>query len=49
MFFFEAIALGFFMYCVYVVFFEKKEEKPKYKQSEQTSGTQNDASRNNQK
>ena len=29
MFFLEAIALGFFMYCVYIVFFEKKDEKPK--------------------
>lgn len=45
MFFVEAIALGFFMYCVYIVFFEKNEEEPLDKNSEHASINQHDASR----
>jgi hypothetical protein len=45
MFFLETIALGFFMFCVYILFFEKKE--PSGKEYEQGNGKQNDASKNN--
>jgi len=45
MFFIETIVLGFFMFCVYILFFEKKE--PSGKEDEQGKETQNDASKNN--
>jgi hypothetical protein len=44
MFFLEAIALGFFMFCVYVLFFEKKDEKPKGR--DHAGEIQNGSSRN---
>ncbi len=49
MFFLEAIALGFFMYCIYILFFEKKKDDSKHgDQLSEYNITSNDSHKKNE-